>query len=573
MKRLYCVLLVILVGCAPQTRRVQVDSVAQEIEAKKQSEMAVRSSVDDAKRVYNIAYLIATKAQTLCGDSTTYTIGILFANADQFKTLKEAAAAVYGLSDVVKVMHVAPGSVGESSGVKVGDIPTTVNDWQVPIGENATKAIYEKLEKMKEEGKPVVFNLLRGDEKRQITIYPAKACASRVGIQDSDIVNAFADGKNVVITRGMLRFTKDDTELALVISHEFSHNAMGHLDKKWTNSLLGAILDGVITGLTGVRSQIFQNMGAAAFSQDFEAEADYVGLYMMAYAGMDIEHAPEFWRRMAAAHPSSIRTNMSASHPATAYRMLALEQTVQEIDKKRASNAPLVPEMKDKKSDTMQAKVEQPTPTPGTKPDKVEPTTPVPSASSAALARKAASVAAQEQPSQEKSLAAKNENAAPSGSSNVQLAMSFQDGVNAYGQKDYTKALSIFRGLADQGDARAQTNLGLMHQQGLGVTKDDAEAVKWYRKAADQNFVTAQFNLGCMYSNGRGVAKNDVEAVNWYRKAADRGNAPAQFNLGRKYEQGEGVVKDQGEAVKWFHKAADQGYAPAQETLRRLGAQ
>ncbi|MGH8710942.1 MAG: tetratricopeptide repeat protein [Burkholderiales bacterium] len=200
-------------------------------------------------------------------------------------------------------------------------------------------------------------------------------------------------------------------------------------------------------------------------------------------------------------------------------------------------------------------------------------TTPAPTAISAASTPKGESVTAKEQPIQDKFFPAKNENAAPNDSSNVQLSMSFQNGVNAYGRKDYTTALGIFRGLADQGDARAQTNLGLMYQRGEGVARDDAEAVKWYRKAADQGFVTAQFNLGYMYSKGIGVANDDTKAVKWYRKAADQGHASAQFNLGRKYAQGEGVTKDQSEAVKWFHKAADQGYAPAQETLRQPGGQ
>jgi predicted Zn-dependent protease len=90
-------------------------------------------------------------------------------------------------------------------------------------------------------------------------------------------------------------------------------------------------------------------MGAGAYSQEFESEADYVGLYIMANSGMPIADAPKFWRRMAAAFPSNIKANYSASHPSTSYRMVALEETVREINVKVEKSEPLLPNMKDGK--------------------------------------------------------------------------------------------------------------------------------------------------------------------------------------------------------------------------------
>ncbi|MDG4550199.1 MAG: hypothetical protein P9G45_07275, partial [Candidatus Contendobacter sp.] len=86
---------------------------------------------------------------------------------------------------------------------------------------------------------------------------------------------------------------------------------------------------------------------------------------------------------------------------------------------------------------------------------------------------------------------------------------------------------------------------------GRGVPKDNAEAVMWY-KAAEQGDADAQFNLGVMYDNGQGVRKDEAEAVKWYRKAAEQGNADAQNNLGWMYTNGQGVRKDEAEAVKWY---------------------
>ena len=45
-----------------------------------------------------------------------------------------------------------------------------------------------------------------------------------------------------------------------------------------------------------------------------------------------------------------------------------------------------------------------------------------------------------------------------------------------------------------------------MYAEGRGVPQDDTEAVKWYRRAADQGNAYAQFNLGVMYADGPGRA-------------------------------------------------------------------
>ena len=166
-----------------------------------------------------------------------------------------------------------------------------------------------------------------------------------INISESDAVNAFADGNQIVVTRGMLRFAQDDTELALIIGHELAHNVMGHINSKMINAIPGFLLDLAAGVLGGINTQgLFSKLTANAYSQEFEAEADYVGMYMMALAGLKFEGAPNFWRRMASIHPGSIQNNHMASHPATPERFLALEQTVAEIKGKLMRGELLTPE-------------------------------------------------------------------------------------------------------------------------------------------------------------------------------------------------------------------------------------
>jgi uncharacterized protein len=139
------------------------------------------------------------------------------------------------------------------------------------------------------------------------------------------------------------------------------------------------------------------------------------------------------------------------------------------------------------------------------------------------------------------------------------VAGPFEDGGAAFARGDYATAMRLWRPLAEQGDALAQSNLGQMYSRGQGVPQDYAAAASWYRKAADQGDAFAQYNLGIMYANGRGAPQNYALAVEWYRKAADQGLADAQFNLGDLYYSGRGVPQDNVMAYMWFDLAAAQG--------------
>ena len=128
--------------------------------------------------------------------------------------------------------------------------------------------------------------------------------------------------------------------------------------------------------------------------------------------------------------------------------------------------------------------------------------------------------------------------------------------LTAYGKGDYANALRHSRPLADQGDSRAQSILGLLYLHGRGVPQDDLRAVNWFRLAASEGDAPAQFNLGVMYAEGRGVPQDYAEAVHWYRLAADRSHAQAQYNLALSYAKGEGVSPDYVSAHMWFNLAA-----------------
>lgn len=87
--------------------------------------------------------------------------------------------------------------------------------------------------------------------------------------------------------------------------------------------------------------------------------------------------------------------------------------------------------------------------------------------------------------------------------------------------------------------------------------------------AADQGNTRAQIELGLFYCRARGV-ENIREAVSWFRKAADQGDADAQFQVGHMYQYGRGVKQDIEKAREYYKLAAAQGNASAISALKGL---
>ena len=162
--------------------------------------------------------------------------------------------------------------------------------------------------------------------------------------------------------------------------------------------------------------------------------------------------------------------------------------------------------------------------------------------------------------------------------------------------------IAIVRRAADQGDAKAQYLLGLMHYAyGASMSLGQQRATEWLRKAANQGNADAQCLLGIMlYFEGKNMPPNTQQATRWLHKAADQKNnsarsflnamyktpqnmrqtidnlfemaeeddADTQFVLGMMYEYGlGGLPRNRQQAEMWYYRAAKQGHGNARKKL------
>jgi uncharacterized protein len=135
----------------------------------------------------------------------------------------------------------------------------------------------------------------------------------------------------------------------------------------------------------------------------------------------------------------------------------------------------------------------------------------------------------------------------------------YQDGMDAFGRKNYKTAHKLLLPSAEQGVVNAQVNLGTMYYEGHGVPQDYKEAAKWFRLSAKQGNVAGQYNLGLMYRRGHGVPQDYKEAAKWFRLPAEQGFAPTQGHLGLMYAKGEGVLQDYVLAHMWLNLCGSDG--------------
>jgi len=95
----------------------------------------------------------------------------------------------------------------------------------------------------------------------------------------------------------------------------------------------------------------------------------------------------------------------------------------------------------------------------------------------------------------------------------------FNDGLIAFENQDYRLAAKEWKPLAEKGDAKSQTNLGILYFNGKGVLKDYKKAVNLLQNAANQGEAEAQFILGKIYIDGDGVPKSLKTAKIWVEMA------------------------------------------------------
>ncbi|MGH6619624.1 MAG: M48 family metallopeptidase [Alphaproteobacteria bacterium] len=154
-------------------------------------------------------------------------------------------------------------------------------------------------------------------------------------IQD-DTPNAFAlPGGKVGVHTGLFKVAQNDDQLATVMAHEVGHAIARHSAERVSQQMaLELGLAGL--GMAGSGAQLAQLAGSAAtlgvvlpFSRKQEAEADHIGVIMMAKAGYDPRAAVTLWQNFGKLGGERAPEFLS-THPAPASRIQEIQALMPE---------------------------------------------------------------------------------------------------------------------------------------------------------------------------------------------------------------------------------------------------
>jgi hypothetical protein len=341
----------VLGACAETNPRSPVEVRPASVEeAAELWELELRILMSFQARLWNVGQPLLVAGRTLCGDETRESYGFwALTRWDIGGRYHTAAIRIYDLDDSLRVVHIAPGSPAAKAGLMAGDAIEAVGPHKIPVGREANAALLRASARMAASADPVAFHIRRGGKSLVIGMESEPQCDYSLILTESEAVEAVTIASKVFVSRGMMRLAKGDAQLSAVIAHELAHGVLDHRETQvasrdagervgvWLSDFFVAT-KGTMTFVDPDESRL-QQAAARPFDPRAEIEADYVGLYFLARAGLSLDGADDIWRRMAADSPPYRHT-----HPIDQARFSAFEQAVAKVQTTRDLGLPLLPE-------------------------------------------------------------------------------------------------------------------------------------------------------------------------------------------------------------------------------------
>jgi hypothetical protein len=337
--------LLALGACAPQSQLVapgKSPTAAPTASAPTAEQAALRNMIAMQDRLYKVAAPLLTANTPLCKGNARYLLGFTAKNKYSYSRAMAPAAQGLGFDERLQVTDVLPGSGAANNDVKRGDYLVSAGDRPIPQGENAERLTATVLAPLVAGKTPIKLGLQRGSTPMAVTVPLTLACSFSIELGNVDTVNAFADGRRVLVTRGMMNFVQTDEELSYLIAREIAHNALSHPGRQKMVKTIGDVIDNLMRSKPDTTT-LAGTSGILPYGQDMDAAADTLALYMLVRAGYSIDNVPKFWQRLAAQYPVSVPNGYTAIHPSTTYRLAMIGKVTQIINAKKAAGKPLLP--------------------------------------------------------------------------------------------------------------------------------------------------------------------------------------------------------------------------------------
>lgn len=289
-------------------------------------------------RVAGVAWRLAVANADLCPVNRQQA-GWTLQSASQYGAeLRPLAEARYGLAgDLPGVLAAPAESPAKAAGLEPGDLILSVNGLSLDQGLGRTEESYDglqtniaALDAALAQG-PVTLGVRRSGVTRDVALRPTLACAYPAQVEVTGTLRSRTDGRHIFISDRMANLAANDDELAFVLAHELAHAVLEHRTQPDVVGVRG-----------GLNWALSMRRGLSIGS---EADADRLGLYLVARSGFDPARAVDFLTRYEAADGGAggPQINAGGVYRSASSRWRALQPVLGDIAARRADGRPLIP--------------------------------------------------------------------------------------------------------------------------------------------------------------------------------------------------------------------------------------
>ena len=187
----------------------------------------------------------------------------------------------------------------------------------------------DKINKVTNNIKTAIKNFYKSEGKKD----PTSNFAWEVVLVDNkEVKNAWCmPGGKMAVYSGILEIANNDASIAALMGHEIAHAVARHGSERASQGLildLGTMaVEKLLIGrpLTGDSRKLydyFTTFGVMLpFSRSHEAEADYLGLVFMHFAGYDLDESYKMWERMDKLNSGNRTPEFLSTHPSSKTRI------------------------------------------------------------------------------------------------------------------------------------------------------------------------------------------------------------------------------------------------------------
>lgn len=289
-------------------------------------------------RVAGVAWTLARVNADLCPVNRPRA-GWTLQSAGQYGAeLRPLAEARYGLAgDLPGVLAAPPGSPAAEAGLAPGDLILSVNGQPLAEGRPDAEESYDGLQANAAvlDGAlalgPVRLTVRRDGVEREVTVWPVTACAYPTQVEVTGSFRSRTDGRHIFISDAMANLAENEDQLAFVLAHELAHAVLEHRSQPDVTGVRG-----------GLNWAISMRRGLSLSS---EADADRMGLFLVARAGFDAYRAVDFLSRWEAVDEGARgpQINTGGIYESAAGRRRALRSVLEDIAARKAAGRALIP--------------------------------------------------------------------------------------------------------------------------------------------------------------------------------------------------------------------------------------